>query len=107
MIPNFVTEITVGETLDDIQTISLTCAGDVKPQSINWLWPDRIALGKLTMIAGDPGLGKSLLIQMPNARDNLGLLYIFLFSFAWAGPINKKKMTIVAVKVHRIYLTHL
>ena len=39
----------------------LQCAGDVQPQPINWLWPDRIALGKLTMIAGDPGLGKSLL----------------------------------------------
>jgi len=39
----------------------LQCAGDVQPQPINWLWPNRIALGKLTMIAGDPGLGKSLL----------------------------------------------
>ncbi len=39
----------------------LQCAGDVQPLPINWLWPNRIALGKLTMIAGDPGLGKSLL----------------------------------------------
>jgi len=39
----------------------LQCAGDVQPQPINWLWPNRIALGKLTLIAGDPGLGKSLL----------------------------------------------
>lgn len=34
---------------------------DVKPEPIRWLWPGRIAIGKLTMIAGDPGLGKSLL----------------------------------------------
>ena len=33
----------------------------VKPEPIRWLWPGRIALGKLTMIAGDPGLGKSLI----------------------------------------------
>lgn len=34
---------------------------DVQPEPIRWLWRDRIALGKLTIIAGDPGLGKSQL----------------------------------------------
>lgn len=34
---------------------------DVQPEPISWLWPERIALGKITLIAGDPGLGKSLL----------------------------------------------
>ena len=34
---------------------------DVHPEPISWLWEGRIALGKLTLIAGDPGLGKSLL----------------------------------------------
>ena len=37
------------------------CMKDVQPEPISWLWPGRIALGKLTLIAGDPGLGKSLL----------------------------------------------
>ncbi|MCP4233747.1 MAG: AAA family ATPase, partial [Aestuariibacter sp.] len=41
--------------------LTVTCAADVTPEDISWLWPDRIALGKLTLIAGDPGLGKSLL----------------------------------------------
>ncbi len=41
--------------------VNLLCAGNVQPKPINWLWPNRIALGKLTLIAGDPGLGKSLL----------------------------------------------
>lgn len=36
------------------------CLADIQPEPIKWLWPGRIALGKLTMIAGDPGLGKSL-----------------------------------------------
>lgn len=39
----------------------ITCVADVQPEPISWLWPGRIALGKLTLIAGDPGLGKSLL----------------------------------------------
>ncbi len=36
------------------------CMADVHPKPISWLWPGRIARGKLTLIAGDPGLGKSL-----------------------------------------------
>jgi archaellum biogenesis ATPase FlaH len=39
----------------------LACFADIKPEPINWLWPEKIALGKLTLIAGDPGLGKSLI----------------------------------------------
>jgi hypothetical protein len=35
------------------------CAADVKPEPVEWLWPGRIALGKLTLIAGEAGLGKS------------------------------------------------
>lgn len=34
---------------------------DVKPEKVEWLWPGRIARGKLTLIAGNPGLGKSFL----------------------------------------------
>jgi putative DNA primase/helicase len=36
-------------------------AADVEMRSLEWLWPARIALGKLTLIAGEPGLGKSQL----------------------------------------------
>jgi len=41
--------------------LTATCAAHITPEDISWLWPDRIALGKLTLIAGDPGLGKSML----------------------------------------------
>lgn len=34
---------------------------DVHPRSVQWLWPRRIPVGKLTLLAGDPGLGKSFL----------------------------------------------
>ena len=33
----------------------------VHPKAVDWVWPERIALGKLTLIVGDPGLGKSLI----------------------------------------------
>ena len=34
---------------------------DVRVRNLEWLWPERIPLGKLTLLAGDPGLGKSFL----------------------------------------------
>jgi hypothetical protein len=34
---------------------------DVRQRPVEWLWQSRIALGKLTLLFGDPGLGKSLL----------------------------------------------
>jgi putative DNA primase/helicase len=37
------------------------CAADVKPEPVEWLWPGRVARGKLTLIAGEAGLGKSQL----------------------------------------------
>ena len=32
---------------------------DVQPEKIEWLWQGRIAIGKQTLIGGEPGLGKS------------------------------------------------
>lgn len=40
--------------------------------SIEWLWYPRIAVGKLTLIAGDPGLGKSFLTLDLAARLTVG-----------------------------------
>lgn len=42
-------------------TPKLTCLSDVEPEDVEWLWANRIPLGKLSVIAGDPGLGKSFL----------------------------------------------
>jgi hypothetical protein len=35
------------------------CAADITPEPVEWLWPGRVALGKLGLIGGEPGLGKS------------------------------------------------
>ena len=50
----------------------ITTLADVKPQLVQWLWPSRIALGKLTLIAGDPGLGKSFITLDLAARVSRG-----------------------------------
>ncbi|MCA9052131.1 MAG: bifunctional DNA primase/polymerase [Planctomycetaceae bacterium] len=45
---------------------------DIKPQDIKWLWRDRIPQSKLTIVAGDPGLGKSFLTLDLAARVSTG-----------------------------------
>jgi hypothetical protein len=49
-----------------------TCLANVRPESIRWLWPDVIPRAKLTVIAGDPGLGKSFLTLDLAARVSRG-----------------------------------
>jgi hypothetical protein len=39
----------------------MRCYADIEREPLRWLWPDRIALGKVSMIVGDPDLGKSLI----------------------------------------------
>ncbi len=40
---------------------SLVCMADVIPQGVDWLWSPYIPLSKLTLLEGDPGVGKSWL----------------------------------------------
>jgi hypothetical protein len=52
--------------------IDAVCLADVEPEPVHWLWPDRFALGKLSLIAGEPGLGKSFLTLDMAARVSRG-----------------------------------
>jgi len=45
---------------------------EVEPAEVRWLWPGRVPLGKLTLLAGDPGLGKSLVTLDLAARVSTG-----------------------------------
>jgi putative DNA primase/helicase len=47
-------------------------ASEVLPEQIEWLWPGRIAAGKLTLIGGKPGLGKSLVTVSIASTVTLG-----------------------------------
>jgi hypothetical protein len=42
-------------------SIHLISLDQVKPEQVQWLWPGRVPLGKITILQGDPGLGKSTL----------------------------------------------
>lgn len=45
---------------------------DVEPEEIRWLWPGRIPFGKLIIVEGDPGLGKSTVTLDLAARLSTG-----------------------------------
>jgi hypothetical protein len=46
---------------------------DVEPERVDWLWPGRIPKSKLTVVDGDPGLGKSAATVDIAARLSSGL----------------------------------
>ena len=45
----------------EVLTLISRCAAEIPLEKIEWLWPKRIARGKHTCIAGEPGTGKSQL----------------------------------------------
>jgi len=45
---------------------------EVQPRAIHWLWQPRLALGKITILDGDPGVGKSMLTLDLAARVSRG-----------------------------------
>jgi hypothetical protein len=51
----------------------LTCVDDVQETAIRWLWPGRVPLGRITMLVGRPGEGKSFLTTDMAARVTRGL----------------------------------
>jgi hypothetical protein len=55
-----------------VPVVQVRCLADVEPQAVRWLWPERVALGKLTLVCGDPGLGKSFLTLDWAARVSAG-----------------------------------
>lgn len=52
--------------------IEIVCMADVEARPLKWLWPGRVALGKVTLLVGDPGLGKSTLALDIAARVSRG-----------------------------------
>jgi hypothetical protein len=45
---------------------------EVAPEQVGWLWPGRVPYGKITILDGDPGTGKSALTMDLAARISAG-----------------------------------
>jgi hypothetical protein len=55
-------------------TLQIVRMADVQAETVRWLWHPYIALGKLTILEGDPGLGKSWLTCALAAGVSRGFL---------------------------------
>jgi hypothetical protein len=68
--------IVVGAEAADNGGAFVECAtvrmSDVSPEQVEWLWRERFAIGKLTLLVGDPGQGKSFLTLDIAARISRG-----------------------------------
>lgn len=91
------------------------CLADVEPEQIRWLWPGRIARGKLTLTVGDPGLGKSFLTldiaahvstgaEWPDGRSNRQGSVILLSAEDDAGDTIRPRLDAMSADVSRIYI---
>jgi putative DNA primase/helicase len=49
-----------------------TRASEIMPESVSWLWPGRLPLGKVVVLDGDPGVGKSTITMDIAARISTG-----------------------------------
>ncbi len=52
--------------------LQIVRVADVEAEAIDWLWPQRFAVGKLSILTGDPGLGKSQFSLMLAAKVSRG-----------------------------------
>lgn len=51
------------------------CLDGVKPEKVTWIWTGRLAVGKITVLDGTPGSGKSTITCDSAARVSRGLAF--------------------------------
>jgi len=56
-----------------MRTLQVRSLDQYTPAPVRWLWPQRIPRGKVTLLAGDPGLGKSFITMDIAARVSRGM----------------------------------
>ena len=54
------------------ESSSLVCMANVQPETVSWLWYPYIPMGKLTLLEGDPGIGKSWVTLAITTAVSLG-----------------------------------
>jgi hypothetical protein len=67
-------ELRYGDILSEasLQPLPTITLAEVQPRAVEWLWPSYVPLGKITLLDGDPGLGKSSILLDLAARGSRG-----------------------------------
>ena len=58
--------------MDELPGWEVQFGSEIRPVELEWLWPGYLARGKLAVLEGDPGMGKSLLAIDLMARISRG-----------------------------------
>lgn len=61
VVPADTTQISVPFPTDQVEGAKVTILATVEERPLRWLWPGHIPHGAITLVIGDPGLGKSQL----------------------------------------------
>ncbi|AXA92711.1 AAA family ATPase [Massilia sp. YMA4] len=69
---------------DNVRRVKIRCGASIRPQAITWLWPGWLPAGKLTILAGAAGTGKTTLA--------LALAAVITAGGRWPdGTVSKSK----------------
>jgi hypothetical protein len=94
----------------------LQAASQLNSEPLTWLWPGRLALGKLAMLDGDPGLGKSYLAldlcarlstgrPLPDGQDLGGPASSIVLNVEDSGPdILRPRLQALGADLERVFL---
>jgi hypothetical protein len=76
----------------------------IPPEKIDWLWEGRIPFGMLSMLAGDPGLGKSLLtVDIAAKVSRSGADVLLLSAEDHAGATIRPRAEAAGADLDRIH----
>ena len=107
---------TLGKPFVDPASLVVRRAAEIEPEPITWLWEKRIALGKQTIFAGEPGLGKSQLTCWITAAVTTGGAWpgnegaaptgsaIILSAEDDAADTIRPRLDAAGADVHRVYI---
>lgn len=95
--------------------MGLIRAADVVPQAVDWLWPGYLPKGKVVMLDGDPGLGKSTLLcdlaarlsrgePLPNGKRHDPMGVLLLMGEDGAADTTVPRLAAAGADLHRIGL---
>ena len=71
---------------------------DVEPETIDWLWYPYIPAGKLTLMDGDPGVGKSILSTKISAMVTVGEAFPKVIPEYDAPPVEPGNVIYVGIE---------
>jgi 5S rRNA maturation endonuclease (ribonuclease M5) len=99
---------------EDAPALRIVRMADIEAEEVHWLWHPYIALGKLTLLEGDPGLGKSWLTcalacavshgkGLPNAAPFEAGNVLMLSAEDGLGDTLRPRMDAIGVDVSRVF----